>query len=83
MSYPSQQSDKSIRTHVEYTGTGVLLSQLEEESDAENLCSFFASKGVRANVGLLSRDGSFYVFLSELTLEFFRSLAQGANLELV
>lgn len=83
MSYSSPQSDKTIRTHVEYTGTGVLLSQLADESDAKNLCSYFAERGVRATIGLLSRDGSFYVFLSELSLDFFRNLVDGTKLEFV
>jgi len=83
MSDYSEQSIEGIRTHVEYTGTGVLLSRLASQSDAENLRNFFAAKGVRATVGPLLRDGSFYVFLSEISLEFFEALANGAHVELI
>lgn len=78
-----ERNIEGVQAHVESTGTGVLLSRLGSQSDAETLRDFFAAKGIRATVGPLLRDCTFYVFLSELDLPGFDALAAGAHAQSV
>lgn len=72
-----------MQAHAEFTGAGVLLSGIAVETDAENLCSLFRDAGVQPDVGTLSYDNHYYVFLPGLTLEELKQRTASANLRLV
>ncbi|HUY91974.1 MAG TPA: hypothetical protein VMV10_24755 [Pirellulales bacterium] len=72
-----------MQAHAEFTGAGVLLSGIAVEADVEDLCSLFRDAGVQPDVGTLSYDNQYYVFLPGLTLEELKQQTASANLRLV
>ena len=60
-----------------------MLSGITVEADVENLCSLFREAGVQPDVGTLSYDNHFYVFLPGLTLEELKQRTASANLRLI
>ena len=72
-----------IRCKVEQVDGGIVLSRLLAASEAEHIRSYFAKMGVEAMLTETQFPGDHRVYLGRLSLEIFRKIASGANIELI
>ena len=72
-----------IRLHAEQTRDGVLLSQIDEELNAESVRIYFLEKGIAAQSISNCNSGDYRILLPGTTIESFNRLIRGANIELI
>lgn len=72
----------AIRCHAEQTSDGILISGIGIQADAESLRTFLAELGFKADLLPPTEENDCRVILTGLSLEEFRELIQGANIDL-
>ena len=72
----------AIRCHAEQTSDGVLISGIGIQADAESLRSFLAELGLNADLAPAIEENDYRVMLTELSLEEFRDIIKGTNIDL-
>lgn len=72
----------AIRCHAEQTSDDILISGIGIQADAESLRAFLAELGLKADLAPSIEENDYRVMLTGLSLEEFRDLIRGANIEL-
>ena len=72
----------AIRCHAEQTSDDVLISGIGIQADAESLRSFLAELGLNADLAPSIEENDYRVMLTELSLEEFRDIIKGTNIDL-
>jgi hypothetical protein len=70
----------AILIHAEKSDSGVLLTDIAREMDAERICTFFREQGTAATITPLSHPGRYTIFLVSITMDRFAELSAGCNL---